>query len=96
LGTAEKLKKFMKIYRKTEIFITLLFIGGVGDTPHKVPQAPPLAGELLRSSPALNMKSCDNFCFLLVKKVFWIVFQQPLILVYFFLLYLLFFIAKKI
>jgi len=56
----------MKIYRKTEIFITLLFIGGV---PTKQP-SPPLAGELCSSSPALNMNSCDNFCFLLVKKSF--------------------------
>ena len=51
----------MKIQRKTEIFIILLFIGGVGDTPHKATQAPSPAGELHSSSPALNMNSCDNF-----------------------------------
>jgi len=66
VGIAEKLKKFMKIQRKAEIFISLLLIGGA-------PQSNPgstSAGELLCSSPALNMNSCDNFCFLLVKKFF--------------------------
>jgi len=61
LETSEKLKNSMKIQRKTEIFIILLLIGGVGDTHTK--QSSP-------RSPALNMNSCDNFCLILVKKVF--------------------------